>query len=207
MTATVVTPWLNHRELERDYWHAMRIAEARVIVIDNASDPPLPNAWRSDVNLGFSAACNLGLRLATTDAVVWVNNDVRATRADWLSVIEAALEPGVLVGASLRFDPHGDVDGHRLPYLDGWCLGGMRADLLELGGFDETFQEPSYFGDNDLCFRARLAGMTLRQADAGLEHLANRTAGPATVPAVVAATLANRERFRARVREAMEVVA
>ena len=202
-SVTVVTPWLEHRELERDFWAAMRVANARVLVIDNGSQPSLPNAVRSETNLGFSAACNLGLALAATDAVLFLNNDIRATSTDWLTTIEAALEPGVLVGANLRYDAHAEVDGCLFPYLDGWCLAGMRADLLALGGWDETFDEPSYYGDNDLCLRARLAGFSLREVRVGLEHLTNRTAGPSTDERVRAATLANRERYLERAHAAL----
>ena len=202
--ATVVTPWLNHRELERDYWAAMRAANARVLVIDNGSQPRLPNGVRSETNLGFSAACNLGLHHAHTDAVLFLNNDIRATSADWLATIEDALEPGVLVGSNLRYDSHADVDGEPFPYLDGWCLAGMRADLLALGGWDETLAEPSYYGDNLLCLEARLAGFALREVRVGLEHLTNRTAGPSTDENVRAATMANRERYIARARAAIE---
>src|SRR5207253_8391938 len=110
--------------------------------------------------VGFGRACNAGLRMARTDAVLFLNNDVIAKARGWLEPIRNALEPGVLVGAELCSDPHGAVDGVSMPYLDGWCLAGMTEDLLELGGFDETFQPPAYFEDNDLCLRARMAGMT-----------------------------------------------
>lgn len=203
LSLTAVTPWRNHRELERDYWAAIRGAGIRALVIDNASSPRLPNAVRSGTNLGFSGGSNLGLRLATTDAVLFLNNDVAATCERWADPILAALEPGVLVGACLRFDSHAEVDGQSFPYLDGWCLAGMRSDLLELGGWDESFDEPSYFGDNDLCLRARLAGMTLREAKVGLVHLANRTAGPSTDEQVRAATNANRGRYVVRARAAL----
>jgi GT2 family glycosyltransferase len=204
---TVVTPWLNHRELERDYWAAIRAADVEVIVIDNASAPPLPNAWRLKTNQGFSKASNIGLRLATTEAVVFLNNDVAAAGSGWERPLQAALEPGVLVGANLRYDPHGAVDGQSLPYLDGWCLAGMRDDLLELGGFDETFEEPSYYSDNDLCLRARAAGMTLREARVPLIHKANQTAGSAATPAVRRAAEINRVKFQERARDRMAVAA
>jgi GT2 family glycosyltransferase len=198
---TVVTPWLNHRELERDYWAAMRTVGAEVLVIDNGSEPPLPNAWRLDRNTGFSHACNVGLELARTDAVLWLNNDIAAVRADWLEPIRDALEPGVLVGANLRFDQHGSVDGESFPYLDGWCLAGMRDDLLDLGGFDESYAEPAYYSDNDLCLRARAAGMRLREVPVGLVHKLNVTAGHSV--AVSEATVANRQRFIERAHELM----
>jgi len=78
----------------------------------------------------------------------------------------------------------------------------MRDDLLELEGWDESFEEPSYYGDNDLCLRARLAGMTLRQAAVGLRHLGNGTAGPPDEH-IRAVTARNYDRFAARVREAL----
>lgn len=206
-SVTVVTPWWNHRELELDYWAAIRAANAEVIVIDNGSDPPLPNGWRLPTNAGFSHACNVGLDLAQGDAVLFLNNDVRMTRANWLQDLLAKLERGFLVGANLRFDRHGAVDGQQLPYLDGWCLAGMRDDLVALGGFDEGYDEPAYYSDNDLSLRARASGLGLREADVGLLHLANRTAGPCSDPGVLAASAANRERFAARARELMEVAA
>lgn len=203
-TITIVTPWLNHRELERDYWLAVRQVDADVLVVDNGSVPPLPNGWRLPENAGFARACNEGLRLARTDAVLFLNNDIAATeQGDWLAPIRAALEPGVLVGADLRSAPHGDVDGETLPYLDGWCLAGMTADLRDLGGFDEAFAEPSYYGDNDLSFRARLAGMTLREAPVTLMHKRNVTAGPGSDPRVAAVSEMNYRRFADSVRAAL----
>ena len=203
---TVVTPWFGHRELEREYWSALRSEDCEVIVVDNGSEPPLPNAWRLDRNTGFSHASNIGLELARTDAVLFLNNDVFATRRGWLDPIRAALEPGVLVGPVLRFDEHGMVDDHQLPYLDGWCLAGMRDDLLELEGFDESYEEPSYFSDNDLSFRARLAGMTLREAGTGIHHLASQTSGGSAAAGVQDVLDANHARFCSVVRESLDLM-
>ena len=199
-TVTVVTPWLDHMELADDYWTAMRAAGfPPVLIIDNGSDPPLPNAYRVGFNSGFSHACNIGLELAQTDAIVWLNNDIQATSADWLARLVDALEPGVLVGAMLRNDPHAWVDGQGFPYLDGWCLAGMRDDLLELGGMDETLEEPAYYSDNLLCLEARAAGMTLRERKVGLRHKLNVTAGH--TERVASATTTNRATYERRVRD------
>jgi len=201
---TIVTPWRNHRELERDYFAAVFACDAEHLIVDNQSDPPLPNALRASG--GFAGACNAGLALVRTDAVLFLNNDIVPLARGWIEPIREALETGVLVGAELRADPHCAVDGVPMPYLDGWCVAGMTEDLLELGGWDETFDEPSYYGDNDLSLRARMAGMTLREARVPLHHIRNVTAGRADDPDVRAATLANHARFTARAREALEVV-
>jgi hypothetical protein len=201
-TVAIVTPWLNHLELIPDYASTVQRRSHRdeLIVVDNASEPAvgLPGL-RVEENLGFATACNLGLQNASSDAVLFLNNDVAMTRPDWLAKLRGALESGVLVGAELRYDPHGMVDGRAFPYLDGWCLAGMRDDLVELGGFDESFDEPAYYSDNDLSLRARAAGMSLRAVRVGLQHKLNVTAGH--TEAVSAATVANRERFMRRARE------
>lgn len=201
-TISVVTPWMNHLELAEDYWKALEGEVGpgdEVLVVDNASDPPLAFASiRSEVNLGFSGGCNLGLRAAQGDAVLFLNNDIALGKAGWLQVIREALEPGVLVG-EIRDGPHTAVNGKRYPYLDGWCLAGMKEELLELGGWDETLQEPSYYSDNVLCLEARAAGFTLKEVRVALRHKENATAGRYTEPSVVAATETNRAHYLALV--------
>ena len=201
---SIVTPWRDHPELADAYFEAV-LPEMEdgdeLVIVDTGSEPPLQFASTSPLaGLGFSGGSNFGLRLAKTDAVLFLNNDVEHVRRGWLAAIRDSLERGVLVGP-LRYDSHGDVDGVTLPYIDGWCLAGMREDLLDLGGFDETLDEPAYFSDNLLSLEARARGMTLREARVGLRHIENVTAGPASDAAVRAATAVNRARFEARARE------
>lgn len=203
-TISVVTPWLNHLELAEDYWQALDPELGlgdEVLVVDNASVPPLTFASiRSETNLGFAGGCNLGLRAAQGDAVLFLNNDIALGKAGWLQAIREAVEPGVLVG-ELRDGPHTAVNGKRYPYLDGWCLAGMKEDLLELGGWDESLQEPSYYSDNVLCLEARAAGFSLREVRVALRHKENATAGRYTEPPVVAATKTNKALYQTLVAE------
>lgn len=182
MTVTIVTPWQNHVELAPAYWEAINAAQPdEVIVVDDGSDPPLEFAdIRFPEPRGFHAACNAGLDRATSDAVVFLNNDIEMIRPGWLDSMRHVLLLGTLVGAELRYDAHTQVDGEAIPYLDGWCIGGMREDLRALGGWDETLKEPAYYGDNLLCLRARQAGMTLRAVDVPLRHIGNATSGDDT---------------------------
>lgn len=209
-TIAIVTPWTNHLELADDYFEAvlpeMEDGDQNIIV-DNGSQPPLMFAALPSpvANLGFSGGCNYGLRMAQTDAVLFLNNDIVLERRGWLEEIRQALEPGVLVGP-LRDGRHADVDGYAVPYLDGWCLAGMREDLLALGGFDESLTEPAYYSDNLLCLEARVAGMTLRDLRPGLRHLENRTAGDQWNLIVRAASSDNQARYQARVREVLAAV-
>jgi len=203
---SVVTCWLGHHELAEDYLLALEAGPwpDEIIIVDNGGAPEIAGAQvlTPTHNLGFAAGSNLGLAHATCDAILYLNNDValRSEHWGWLDTIRQALEPGVLVG-QIRWDAHGDVDGHKMPYLDGWCLAGIREDLLSLGGFDETLEEPAYYSDNLLCLEARAAGMTLREVKVGLWHKENVTAGPARDDRVRVATAANRTRYLARARE------
>jgi len=204
-TITIVTAWKNNRHFERDYFQAVNAANAEHIVVDDHSSPPLPNALNPGERNGFSGCNNAGLDAARTDAVLFLNSDIVVTDRDWIEPIRDLLEPGVFVGAQLRYDPHGSVDGVPMPYIDGWCLAGMTADLREIGGFDEELVEHGYYADNDISFRARLAGFTLKEARVPIIHLRDTKPPAVPSPHVQAITLENKARFEARVREALGV--
>jgi GT2 family glycosyltransferase len=202
VTVAVVTPWHGHLDLQDGYDRALELGPwpDEVLVVDNGSDPPLGfAAIRNDENLGFCRASNQGLDAATADVVVFLNNDVTATEAGWLETVCDLVEPSVLVGAQLRSDPHCWVDGTVYPYLDGWCLAGLRDDLQEIGGFDTTLEEPAYYSDNLLCLEARHLGFTLREAKVGLIHMVGQTADR-NDRAVEAASRANHQRYQERTR-------
>src|SRR5262249_47770314 len=120
-------------------------------------------------------ACNEGARWALEGAVLFLNNDVRLVSPDPFEAIRAQVRSGVAVGAQLRTDPHGDVDGRPCAYLGGWCLAMMLEDFWRVGAWDEGFEEPSYYGDNDLCLRLRMGGVRLVVVPVGVQHLENRT--------------------------------
>lgn len=210
MTVAVVTPWLDNEHLWHDY--SAVIDDARpdeLLIIDNGSDPPLGFAtMRLDANRGFCGGSNRGLYVATSDVVVFLNNDVALGEngCGWLDRILDVVEPGVFAGARLRSDFHCFVDGIVMPYLDGWCIGAMRDDLLELGGFDETLEEPAYYSDNLLCLEARAAGFTLREVATGLIHKEGQTIKPDMNPDARPAGLANRQRYEQRAREVLSAV-
>lgn len=202
-SVAIVTPWFEHRELWPDYLTVIKDARPDELwIVDNGSDPPLGFATiRLDGNRGFSGGSNTGLHAAHTEVVVFLNSDVHLIDVGWLDRLLDAIEPGVLVGPQLRSDPHANVDGRVMPYLDGWCCAGMRDDLLALGGFDESLLEPAYYSDNLLCLEARAAGMTLREVALGLGHKGGATSQPGVNPQVRRATAYNRDVYIARARE------
>lgn len=215
----IVTPWWDAHELLPTYCDALNRGPVRhgdlVLVVDNGSVPPLEQTltetttpiqliMREQRNRGFSRACNRGYRAAIgQDAVLFLNNDVRALADGWLDTIRAELAPGRLVGAELRSDPHTLIDGRHLPYLDGWCIAALRdtwdrVAVSDGAPWDEEYEEPSYWGDNDVSARARAAGLALAAVPVPLEHRSNYSSRRMRVDGVSAR---NHERFLARVRD------
>ncbi len=204
VTIAIVTPWRNHLELVDDYFAAVETGKPdQLIVVDDCSDTPLPfAALRLDEPSGFCTASNAGLALVETDAVLMLNNDVKATAPDWLDRIRAAIEPGVIVGP-LRFDDHGDVDGVQFPYVDGWCAAMMTDDARAIGGWPVEYDEagPAYFSDNAFSFNARMHGLTLRELRPALHHLTGTTGGHG--PQFQHALAVNQPLYQRKVREAL----
>ena len=209
ISITIVTPWFGKPELADDYVAAV-VPELRpnspgrpgdeVLIVDNGNAPDLPFETLTPTrNLGFSGGSNLGLHHATTDAVLFLNNDIRLGRHGWLQRIRAELRPGVLVGP-IDYRPHSEVDGTLYPYVVGWCCAGMTDDLQALGGFDTQLEEPAYYSDNILSLDARLAGMGLVHVQVPLEHLEGSTAKDS--PDISAVAARNRELYVHRVRHA-----
>jgi GT2 family glycosyltransferase len=202
VSVAVVTPWRDHLELQAGYDRALELGPwpDELLVVDNGSDPRLTfAAIRNEENLGFCRACNQGLEAATSDVVVFLNNDVEAAEHGWLEQVADTVEPSVLVGARIRSDLHTMVDGTVYPYIDGWCLAGLRDDLQELGGFDTSLEEPAYYSDNLLCLEARARGFTLREARVGLIHMVGVSTDHID-PSTEAASRSNHQRYQERVR-------
>uniref|UniRef100_UPI003D2893B8 glycosyltransferase family 2 protein n=1 Tax=Paenibacillus oryzisoli TaxID=1850517 RepID=UPI003D2893B8 len=135
------------------------------------------------VNLGFPAACNLGLRLAEGSELMLLNNDTIVTR-NWLTNLQRCLheQPNVgMVGPVTNYasgrqrirerfttivrmtDKYNEANPQRwveTKRLIGMCLLFKREMLEKIGYLDERFS-PGHFEDDDYCYRARLHGYRL----------------------------------------------
>ncbi|MCC3378649.1 glycosyltransferase family 2 protein [Paenibacillus farraposensis] len=165
-----------------------------IIVVDNASNDGTDTFCEAErlinvrlpENRGFPAACNIGLRLASGDQFVILNNDVTVTPG-WLSNMLAALWSDSTVGlvgpvtnyvsgiqqihglggdlsSCLRFAEQNNASNpsrwQEVKRLVGFCVL-LRRELMErIGLLDERFS-PGHYEDDDYCLRAHLHGYKL----------------------------------------------
>jgi GT2 family glycosyltransferase len=180
----------------------------RVIVFDNGSNPPTPNATaRSETNLGFAAGVNAAVKLATSPFVALINNDV-VLDDDWLETVRGAIDDKTAaVQTIIRRDAH-TIDGAGIDISDGtfrqishgspigtplaeaWGVSATatlyRRELLR---FDERFF--AYYEDVELSARLREEGWALRV----LPSTKATHRGSQTAPRVDARRLRTRNRY------------
>ncbi|OGP75689.1 MAG: hypothetical protein A2V86_15425 [Deltaproteobacteria bacterium RBG_16_49_23] len=154
---------------------------------------------RSESNLGFVRACNMGAEKARGEYLLFLNNDTEVTEG-WLKAMVGLMENdrtvGV-VGAKLIFpegclqeagsivwsdgmtsgygrgeDPDSPPFCYRkeVDYCSGACLLVRKRLFFDLGRFDEIYS-PAYFEDADLCLGAKRMGYKVAyHPEAAIKH-------------------------------------
>ena len=165
-----------------------------IIVVDNGSlDGTLEFCLQEKItfiaiasNLGFPAACNLGMKISSGDALMLLNNDIVVSHnwlANQLNCLNSSDDIGI-VGpytnyASGRQQQTSSYLGieqfHRFTQkrnqrnselwmsverLIGFCFLIKRSVVQQIGYLDELYS-PGHFEDDDYCYRTRLAGYRL----------------------------------------------
>ncbi len=179
-----------------------------VIVVDNGSSDgtpdlvakefPVVKLIRNRCNLGFSAGNNIGLRAATGDVLVLLNQDTQV-HPNWLAVLALTFEEPMvgIVGSKLLYPDgtvqhaggylygprgltmhvgrHAEANGQfdqlaDADFVTGAALAISRETLAQVGLLDEGFK-PAYYEDIDWCYRVRSAGRrVLYQPQAMVTH-------------------------------------
>ena len=165
-----------------------------VICVDNASPDdaarliaerfPQARLIAQPVNLGFAGGVNAGLRAASGDVSVLLNQDC-IVQAGWLDALLDALtahpEFGIVgctlfnadgsinhAGAQLRkpialgqhFIDRGGDQPRAVDYVTGAAMAIRRTTWDTLGPFDDGFY-PAYYEEVDYCYRARQRGLEI----------------------------------------------
>jgi GT2 family glycosyltransferase len=192
---SIIIPTYNGQELLRDCLYSIRESTKGIpyelIVVDNGStDGTLDLCMRERVtfvslprNMGFPEACNVGLRVASGEALLLLNNDVLAT-PHWLEhmllCLDSSSDVGIVgpvsnyaSGKQQLKEPYTDLEdmSKRFSHSDpskwlevrrivGLCFLFKREVMEKVGLLDEQFS-PGHFEDDDYCMRARQAGYRL----------------------------------------------
>lgn len=174
---------------------AQDYADFKVIVVDNGSADGSPDLVaerfptvrliRNENNLGFAGGCNVGLRAATGDVLVLLNQDTQV-QPGWLATLmETFKEPAIGIAGCKALYPDGSIQhaggfiygrraetehiGRSQPdrdrfaalcdadFVTGAALAISRVALARIGLLDEGFY-PAYYEDTDWCYTAREAG-------------------------------------------------
>lgn len=195
--SVIVLSWNGMNDLQEclDAVRSQDFADLELIVVDNASTDgsadfvashyPDARLIRNEQNLGFAAGNNRGLRAATGNVLVLLNQDT-IVRAGWLQALVEALvcdaRRGIVGGKALYPDGriqhaggfvddqgNGDHYGYRqkdegqfeqvreVDFVTGAALAISRAAFVAAGEMDEGFGT-AYWEDTDWCYRAREAG-------------------------------------------------
>jgi GT2 family glycosyltransferase len=172
-----------------------------IIVVDNGSDDGTVEFCRNERlifianpdNAGFPGACNAGMKIASGDALLLLNNDVLVSRY-WLSSMLNCLYSGADIGIVGPMTNYGSgrqqidipytnleeiAEHYRRAYQGNWlevrriiglCMLIKREVTERIGFLDERFA-PGHYEDDDYCYRARMAGFRLMIArDAFVFH-------------------------------------
>ena len=177
---SIITPWFNHSELCDTYERSH--SGAQVIIVDNGSEPEHAEKIKAMVkrmdgvyirnkdNRFFSKANNQGFKRATSDVVLFLNNDTQST-PNWWKQVERDVKPGGLYGQStgIRF-----VTGRSFPYIEGWCIAATK-DTWELIGLWPEDLPGLYWEDNILCLQALQSGVHFYAKNWYVQHISNYT--------------------------------
>lgn len=197
---SVIVPVFNQLEMTGECIEAIRrnTKGYELIIVDNGSEPafvPLlelhateftgfvnPSLIRNEENLGFPVAVNQGIRVATGDVIVLLNNDVFVTPG-WSERLLKGLEKYDIIGPCTNYSSglqrvnlegiYNDIDELNIEavkwsemhdgkidevnWLIGFCFAFKKSLYDELGEFDESLW-PSSGEEIDFCLRAKQAG-------------------------------------------------
>jgi GT2 family glycosyltransferase len=164
------------------------LSDHEIIVVDNAStddtkslkDSKEITYIRNEVNGGFAYGTNIGYHAATSDKVLFLNNDIRvdSEHSNWTQKLIDRCDEG-LVGPTMGLfdnklnflkEANKQLDGKS--YMSGWCLASSKNNFDKLLVNNQVFSEEyfCYHEDADLSFRAREKQIPLIVVDVPVTH-------------------------------------
>ncbi len=188
---SIIIPTFNGRELLKNCIYSIKQHTEQpyeIIVVDNGSSDGTVDFCRQEQisfislssNMGFPVACNKGMKLASSDALLLLNNDVIVSK-NWLKNMHRCLysrKDIAIVGPltnyasgkqqiempytnleemSVQLNEPDSTKWQQVDRIVGLCLLFKRELMERIGLLDERFS-PGHYEDDDYCMRARNAG-------------------------------------------------
>jgi TolA-binding protein len=186
MDLTIIVPTRDRNAGVTECIHALEHNEAEIIVVDDASEepvivPPTARVVRHERQRGRSASINAGLKLASHDAVLIIDDDIYAAPDMVFRLIgefSTLKNPMAAFKARVMWDPDvaltptmkwmEDVHKFRAPFLL------SKSFVLQHGGYDENFTRR--LEDVELELRLKEHGLEIRHVESavGFKHNAIR---------------------------------
>jgi len=164
-----------------------KLKDCEIIVVDNASTDETEEELkkysivyiRNQENLGFAKACNIGFAKASSNYVLFLNNDIRVKFdfENWTdTLINSPYISGPTMGLLDKDFSFVKEENKMLVgnfYLSGWCIGAKKEIWKQLDlSTNEIFSEDffCYFEDADLSFRAKKKKIPLNIVEVPVVH-------------------------------------
>ena len=188
MDLSIIIPTCNRNQKISECIQALGHNDAEIIVVDDGSStplevPPAVRCIRHESNRGRAASLNTGLRAASHDVVLMIDDDIYASPDMVVRLIDEFIvwnnpklalvgrvvwDPEVQITATMRwmeeFGPFHDIATNRSGLLSNLTTSNTvmwRPFILENGGFDENFTRGG-LEDVELGLRLRKEGLETR---------------------------------------------
>lgn len=184
---SIVIPTYNHLDLLKACVESViaytNLSQCEVVVVANGCTDgtaeylkTLPPPFRHVVHekaLGYTAATNIGIREASGEYVILLNNDtviLKQERNRWVDILLEPFRKDPKVGITGPVKFSWDCGGIMRRAMAFWCVMIPRKLFKELGLLDEIFS-PGMGEDGDFSIKAEMAGYRLVQVpnDGGAE--------------------------------------
>lgn len=190
MKISIITPVYGHANMTGQFINSIvgyMDNDTELIIVDNNSPDNTMNVvttalksypnkninlFHWNKNLGFGAANNAGSRIAQSDKLLFISNDV-VILGDFITPVYEFLEQDASTACGPHLFSHDTgwntfKETSIIPYIEGFCFGIHKRNFDMIQGFDEKFFLD--MEDLDFSYRLHLAGVGLAQINLPVIH-------------------------------------
>ena len=144
------------------------MAETEIIVVANGCQDgtkeyikDMKHLW-FDGPIGYTKACNEGMKIASGEYIILLNDDTAILGSNWLDLLEKPFLDDGKTGITGPLKFIWDCGGVAKTAIAFWCAMFKRSLIDEIGYLDEIFN-PGMGEDGDYSIKAEMAGYELVQ--------------------------------------------